>query len=196
MQYYPTNKNKWHLMLCELHLPTIHGKTDNSDPNIETYYLIHDLYNPTELYETNNSDSVSDSDSDDLDDENNSYNRIHNAINYLKRKYLYLTIHFDPICHNHPTIRNYYNIVSNTNYIQPEIGEYIILPTLEAVAVLKTFWIRIIQKKWKKVYKQQQQIIKERCKLPCLQFRQTTGHWPTHCKTFPTLKGMLHKLKK
>jgi hypothetical protein len=50
MQYQPTNNNKWHLMLCELHLPTMHGKTNNSDPNIETHYLIHDLYNPTELY--------------------------------------------------------------------------------------------------------------------------------------------------
>jgi hypothetical protein len=193
MQDNYSNKNKWHLMLCELHLPTMHGKTDNSDPNIETHYLIHDLYNPTELYETNNSDSDSGS-----DDENNSYNKIYNAINYLKRKYLYLTESdmFNPILYTHPTIRNYYNIVSNTNYIQPEIGEYIILPTLEAVAILKTFWIRIIQKKWKKVFEQQQQIINERCKLQSLIYRQTTGYWPSHCKTFPTLKGMLHKLKK
>jgi hypothetical protein len=191
MQYQPTNNNKWHLMLCELHLPTMHGKTDNSDPNIETHYLIHDLYNPTELYETDDS-----SDSDSSDDEENSYNRIHNAINYLKQKYLYITYEFDPIFHNHPIIRNYYKIVSNPNYIQPEIGEYIILPTLEAIAILKTFWIRIIQKKWKKVFKQQQQIIGERCKLSSLQFRQTTGHWPTNCKTFPKLKGMLYKLKK
>jgi len=191
MQYQPTNNNKWHLMLCELHLPTMHGKTDNSDPNIETHYLIHDLYNPTELYETDDS-----SDSDSSDDEENSYSRIHNAINYLKQKYLYLytTYEFDSIFHNHPTIRNYYKIVSNPNYIQPEIGEYIILPTLEAIAILKTFWIRIIQRKWKKVFKQQQQIIGERYKLQSLQFRQTTGHWPTHCKTFPTLKGMLHNL--
>ena len=194
MQYPPTNKNVWHLMLCELHLPTMHGKTDNSDPNIETHYLIHDLYNPIELYETN--DSSDSDDSDDSDDENNSYNRIQHAINYLKQKYLYITYEFDPIFHNHPTIRNYYKIVSNPNYIQPEIGQYIILPTLEAVAILKTFWIRIIQRKWKKIFKQQQQIIGERCKLHSLQFRQTTGHWPTHCKTFPTVKGMLHKLNK
>ena len=192
MQYPPTNKNEWHLMLCELHLPTMHGKTNNSDPNIETHYLIHDLYNPTELY----SDDLDDSDSDSDSDQDNSYNRIHNAINYLKQKYLYITYEFDPIFHNHPIIRNYYKIVSNPNYIQPEIGEYIILPTLEAVAVLKTFWIRIIQRKWKKIFKQQQQIIGERCKLHSLRFRQITGHWPTHCKTFPTLKGMLYTLNK
>ena len=186
MQSQPTIEKEWHLMLCELHLPTMHGKTNDSDPNIETHYLIHDLYNPTELYETY--------DSDDSDDEDVSYNRIHNAINYLQQKYLYITYEFDPVFHNHPTIRNYYKIVSNPNYIQPEIGQYIILPTLEAVAVLKTFWIRIIQRKWKKIFKQQQQIIGERCKLHSLQFRQTTGYWPSHCKHFPTLKGMLHNL--
>ena len=186
MQSQPTIEKEWHLMLCELHLPTMHGKTNDSDPNIETHYLIHDLYNPTELYETY--------DSDDSDDEDVSYNRIHNAINYLQQKYLYITYEFDPVFHNHPTIRNYYKIVSNPNYIQPEIGQYIILQTLEAVAVLKTFWIRIIQRKWKKIFKQQQQIIGERCKLHSLQFRQTTGYWPSHCKHFPTLKGMLHNL--
>ena len=130
------------------------------------------------------------------DDEDYYYNRIYKAIENLKYKYLSLDIHFDPILHTHPTIRNYYKIVTNTNYIRPEIGEYIILPTHEAVAVLKTFWIRIIQKKWKKVLKQKQQMIEERCKLPCLQFRQITGYWPAHCKILPTLKGMLHKLKK
>ena len=109
MQSQPTIEKEWHLMLCELHLPTMHGKTNDSDPNIETHYLIHDLYNPTELYETY--------DSDDSDDEDVSYNRIHNAINYLQQKYLYITYEFDPVFHNHPTIRNYYKIVSNPNYI-------------------------------------------------------------------------------
>jgi len=191
MQYSSTYKNKWHLMLCELHLPTIHGKTNNSDPNIETHYLIHDLYNSSELFNIDNDTD----DSDYTDDEDYSNNRIYKAIENLKYKYLSLDIHFDPILHTHPTIRNYYKIVTNTNYIRPEIGEYIILPTHEAVAVLKTFWFRIIQKKWKKVLKQKQQMIEERCKLPCLQFRQITGYWPAHCKTLPTLKGMLHKLK-
>jgi hypothetical protein len=37
--------------------------------------------------------------------------------------------------------------------IQPEIAECIILSGGEFVAILKTFWIRIIQRKWKKVFK-------------------------------------------
>jgi hypothetical protein len=37
--------------------------------------------------------------------------------------------------------------------LQPEIAECIILSGEETVAILKTFWIKIIQRKWKKVFK-------------------------------------------
>jgi hypothetical protein len=37
--------------------------------------------------------------------------------------------------------------------LQPEIAECIILSGGETIAVLKTFWIKIIQRKWKKVFR-------------------------------------------
>ena len=37
--------------------------------------------------------------------------------------------------------------------LQPEIAECIILSGEETIAILKTFWIKIIQRKWKKVFK-------------------------------------------
>jgi len=37
--------------------------------------------------------------------------------------------------------------------LHPEIAECIILTGGETVAILKTFWIRIIQRKWKKVFR-------------------------------------------
>jgi hypothetical protein len=37
--------------------------------------------------------------------------------------------------------------------LQPEIAECIILNGEETIAILKTFWIKIIQRKWKKVFK-------------------------------------------
>ena len=104
---------------------------------------------------------------------------------YLKQKYLYITYEFDPIFHNHPIIRNYYKIVSNPNYIQPEIGEYIILPTQESVAILKTFWIRIIQRRWRKIYQARQRLIKERSTMGALRERQLTGQWPRHLRQWP-----------
>ena len=37
-----SNNKKNYLMLCELHYPGRHGKTEDSDPNIETHYLVYD----------------------------------------------------------------------------------------------------------------------------------------------------------
>jgi hypothetical protein len=196
MQFQHINENKWYLMLCELHFPTIHGKTCDSEPNIETHYLVYDIYDPMTKISLQNP-GIYEYDSDDSNDTNLS--DLDNDIISLNRKYLLLSRYFIkyPNANNkHPTIRNYYNIISISNYIKPEIGEYIILPTQETVAILKTFWIRIIQKKWKKVFKQRQKMIKERCKIQNLKIRQTTGHWPTYCNKLPRLRGMLKQLKK
>jgi hypothetical protein len=197
MQFQSFNKNKWHLMLCEIHFPTIHGKTCNSEPNIETHYLVYDIYDPITKISLQNPDIYDYDDSDDSDDTNLS--DMDNDIISLKRKYLLLSRYFIKYPNTndkHPTIRNYYNIISKSNYIKAEIGEYIILPTQETVAILKTFWIRIIQKKWKKVFKQRQMMIQERCKIQNLKFRQTTGYWSEYCNKLPKLRGMLSRLKK
>ena len=37
--------NKYKLILCELHHPFIHGKTDDSDPYIETHFIVISEYN-------------------------------------------------------------------------------------------------------------------------------------------------------
>ena len=58
------NKNKWHLMLCELHFPTIHGKTDDSQPDIETHYLVYDIYDPTTGISLNYTESDEEFDDD------------------------------------------------------------------------------------------------------------------------------------
>jgi hypothetical protein len=72
-----------------------------------------------------------------------------------------------------------------------EIAECIILPSHHSVSILKTFWLKIIQRKWKKIYKIQQNIIKLRS-YPKAQFhRQIFGKWPNNCLTYPGLKGML-----
>ena len=46
----------------------------------------------------------------------------------------------------------FYSKQLNKN-LQPEIAECIILSGEETVAILKTFWIKIIQRKWKKVFR-------------------------------------------
>ncbi len=53
----------------------------------------------------------------------------------------------------HTIIRNYKSIITNENYIQPEIAECHYLPGGECVCIKKTFWLRILQRKVKNLYK-------------------------------------------
>lgn len=192
-------RNKHYLMLCELHYPDRHGKSDDSDPNIETHYLVYERFDPItfipfgllEEYREYDTDEEYDSDTDDEIIMSRTLHTIKSDIDFLS--YLYSIPQNFPS--QHPTIRNYHNIISKPNYIKPEIGEYIILPTQEAVAILKTFWLRIIQKKWKKAFQERKNIISQRCHLSNLKIREISGRWPPSCLNLPGLRGMLSDLK-
>ena len=196
------NTKKYYLMLCELHHPDIHGKTNSSDPNIETHYLVHDRFDPITGISYSHIDFYEEYDTDnDSDTENElSLIRINDQIKYLKEFYSNLSQVFTETYYSiyngiHPTIRNYHNIILRQNYIKPEIGEYIILSTQESIAILKTFWLRIIQKKWKRVFQERKNIVRERCNLTNLSIKEIRGRWPQSCNNLPGLKGMLYKLK-
>ena len=60
----------------------------------------------------------------------------------------------------HRVIRNYPAIVAG-DYVKPEIAECIELPDYECVCIKKTFWLRLIQRAWKRVFKERQAIIKQ-----------------------------------
>lgn len=188
------NNGKNYLMLCELHYPAIHGKTADSDPHIETHYLVYDRFDPI----TGISYSCLDDENYDTEDEDNenSVYTINDSITFLKNHYSNPSRFNRGLLGNHPTIRNYHNIISRQNYIKPEIGKYIMLPTQEAVAILKTFWLRIIQRKWKKVFQERKNMIRNRLSLTSLHIRQITGKWPKKYETLPGLKGMLNALIK
>ena len=189
---------KNYLMLCELHYPAVHGKTADSDPHIETHYLVYDRFEPItgisysclddEEYNTDE-----EYESDGSDDENRVYT-INDSITFLKNHYANPSRFNRGLFGNHPTIRNYHNIISRQNYIKPEIGKYIMLPTQEAVAILKTFWLRIIQRKWKKVFQERKNMIRNRLGLYSLYMRQITGKWPKEFEKLPCLTGMLKEL--
>lgn len=188
------NTGKNYLMLCELHFPAIHGKTADSDPHIETHYLVYDRFDPI----TGISYSCLDDEEYDTEDEDNenSVYTINDSITFLKNHYSNPSRFNRGLLGNHPTIRNYHNIISRQNYIKPEIGKYIMLPTQEAVAILKTFWLRIVQRKWKKVFQERKNMIRNRLSLTSLHTRQITGKWPKKYETLPGLRGMLNALIK
>jgi hypothetical protein len=106
--------------------------------------------------------------------------------NEIQNEYTYL--------HNqsHDIYRNYRNIINN-NYIKPQIGECIYLNTGHCVVILKTFWIKIIQRSWKNILKNRQTIIKKRCHPNSLRHREITGKWPNECLNYPGLRGMLSR---
>ena len=186
--------NKQHyLMLCELHYPGRHGKTEDSDPNIETHYLVYDRFDTKTGISYSHLDEYEEYDTDSEDEYNNTIIRLKDEIKWLREHYSSLSNTL--YSKKHPTIRNYHNIIKHPNYIKPEIGQYIILPTQEAIAILKTFWLRIIQKKWKKVFQERKNIIKQRCNLLNLSTRELSKNLITLYKKLPGLKGMLSELK-
>jgi hypothetical protein len=105
-------------------------------------------------------------------------------------------INLEYLCYDnkeHNIFRNYENIVTCENYIKPEIAECIYLPCGGCVSIIKTFWIKIIQRKWKKIFREQQNLHKKMSNIQALLFREIHGKWPDSCKT-PTIRGMLQIL--
>jgi len=91
----------------------------------------------------------------------------------------------------HNIFRNYKNITRRPNNIKVEIAECFYLNGEYCVAILKTFWIKIIQRKWKQIYKERKRVIKERCSLKSLNHIMIYGKWPRNCSYYPSFKGML-----
>jgi hypothetical protein len=195
---------KFNLLLCELHYSPVHGKTRSSWPYIEGHFMLIELFDgvtgfiPEEIenyqeYSTDEEDinSVSD-DSDTEGSGPNVLTNIHHIQRLYKSEYNELS-RWDNLT-PHKTIRNYNNIIRKPDYIRPEIGECFELPTCEQIVIIKTIWIRIIQRKWKAVFANRQKIIKLRCCPSSISTRQLTGKWPEHCRVLPGICGMLSNL--
>ena len=176
-------KSRYNIVLCELHFIPIHGKTKKSYEFIEGHFLLIGKFDGLTLYEMD--------DNDDLDDELEKED-IFEVQEFYKD--LYSSDEVPRI--SHKTIRNYDYIINQPNYIKPEIGECIDLPTGELIVIIKTIWLRIIQLKWKSVYKKRQEIIQLRKNITALLNKQLTGRWSYDCLNMPSLRGMLSNLLK
>jgi len=176
-----TTKN--YLMLCELYHPLLHGFDEKSDPNIWGHYMV-DIIKDNEM-----SDSEYDSDSDYSTDEDEFIlDKV--IIQTYKNKYKKLvenSLKFN-INLEHKIIRNYVNIVSKDNYITPHIGERIYLSGDECVSIIKTVWLKIVQRCWRRVYKKRMQIIYNIKKDPhYLLRREYNSKWNIR---IPSIHGM------
>jgi len=145
---------KNNIVLCELFNPYIHGFTEESDRNVLSHYFV------IGKYSTIDSPGI--------------YEEINHTYENMDRIFLQ-----NPRFCRHPRIRNYKNIASKFDYIKPEIAQCVYLSGDECVAILKTFWLRFVQRTWKRVFQ-------ERCKM----IECGTN---TDALTLPSIRGMLKR---
>jgi hypothetical protein len=145
--------SSYKLAICEVFHPVFHGQDESSSPGIHTNFLVYTLI--------------------DLDD-------------FKSGAYLFELEHLQ--CYSntalqlingsaeHPSIRNYPKV--SRKYMRLEIVQADVLIGGEEVAYLKTFWLRLVQRRWKKIYQARKAILKKRSQPRALQERQRTGKWP------------------
>lgn len=147
------NNNKFELTLCELFHPKIHGMDDDSDPHILKHFIVITSYSNIHLELTDSEEGDSTDEDTYCENEESTLIRLLNIITmdigYYNRNN---NRNHRNIPKTHPIIRNYLHIRKRRLHI--DITENIILSGGEKVCIIKTIWIRIIQRKWKRVYRE------------------------------------------
>lgn len=185
---FPKSKSKYNLVVCELFHERMHGFTENSDPNVKGHYLVIERLNEED-------EEDEEEEEEDYEDKYTKLNRVIALYNTLyntnvlqanrKKREWYM---------QHSFIRNYEYIVCRPNHLKIDIAECLYLHGNECVAIIKTFWIRIIQRVWKKIMQKRREITKKRGSSSSLLYRERTGTWPKDCLCVPVLKGSLNSL--
>jgi len=60
--------------------------------------------------------------------------------------------------------------------------------------IIKTFWLKIVQRKWKRVFSEKKQLIEKMKNHKWLRYREIYGNFPND-NYIPSLRGMLSNLK-
>jgi len=168
----------YNLVVCEIFNKHIHGYDDRSYRVVKGHYLCMHICRNRTLFESrdyNEDDTATDYECHILD------------VVDMHSAYYLSYAGADP----HPFIRNYKYIISRNEYIQPHIAEVIYLPSGECVAIIKTFWLRIIQRAWKRVFKERRRICRIRQRSSSIRHREIHGQWSSDCKHFPSIQGLL-----
>ena len=93
----------------------------------------------------------------------------------------------------HPNILNYLNIIRGVyKNIYPkleivQVKMYYIGETEFYTVLIKTFWLKIIQRAWKKICAQRFSIINQRKLIKNINYRNINGIWPRNLNYLPTL---------
>jgi hypothetical protein len=83
----------------------------------------------------------------------------------------------------------YLNVKFNIEIIKINIID--VFPFKMYVAINKTFWLKLIQRKWKNIMKIRKNIVLQRSCVSNQMYFQIHGKYPIHMRIFPTLHGMM-----
>ena len=163
--------NKNILLIPEIYNKYYHGRTFDSDPNIDGQFLV------LQSFYINPNNNMFDF-----------FKYVNNLCKFYKK---YYKKNFCSLSFPHTLLRNYNNIIKHPNYLNLEIGKIYYLKGGECVCVIKTFWLKIVQRAWKKIYKIRKYIRQLRCRPDSILYRQFTGRWLQNCNFMPSIRGML-----
>jgi hypothetical protein len=158
------SRTRFNIVLCEIYNNALYGVPES--PTVDASYLALYRFKRMNYY-------------------------VCDMANDFQERYADLFRENSPVINNHPIIRNYKNIVTRMGYIKPEIAECIYMDSGHCVCILKTFWLRIIQRTWKRVFAERRRITRIRQSPAALFYRQRTGVWQNGCRLLPSLQGML-----
>ena len=159
--------SNYKLAILEPYLPLKHGVLDKKHHVLYGHYLILDTISLKEFYQ--NIDNIN----TDIQNINSVYNTYIDKLEYEMN-----------IENAHPIIRNYKNIIRNSNpftiqIIKPntisigncEWDEY-------SVSINKTHWLRLVQRRWKEIYRKR---LQQKMNIKNVKYREIHGKWPSTC---------------
>jgi len=68
---------------------------------------------------------------------------------------------------------------------------YIHPVTMEYIVVLKTYWLRIVQRRWRRILRERAEVLRKRCSIANIQHRLVYGRYQNGLNVLPGLYGML-----
>jgi hypothetical protein len=153
------------IALCELFNEKIHGYTLS---DVKYHYLVNTRFKKLDM------------------------KCINEHTNFINNSYIYDT----NLQHN--IFKNYSNMILKGKHIKPQIVEVLYLKDDRGfdycVAIIKTFWIKIIQRAWKNICVKREEINCKRASISALHYREIHGKWPDNCIQYPGLRSMLSNL--
>jgi hypothetical protein len=145
------NNSKFTLGICEIFHPQLYGFTNNSYLHINNHFMVYTTITRADFLHMNYYDLM-----DNMLNINSYYNKRVSLV-------------------EHPIIRNYNNIINNENSVKIDIIEIIEMPGKEITACIKTIWLKLLQRRWKRIFHERKNKIQKLKNIRILRERETYG---------------------